>query len=148
MYKTRTLHISFNGFQTISSHPFAISHQRDSRWLLPSLETQLLSKKCLRELLNNLLLCSEERLSYIGTLEKVWMKCNSLKPSLIWTISSQNINNIKMLQLKKKENLMKKKKPDLIFKTYNHTLIFFIISISIYIFKYFGIIYLFLLFSI
>merc|ERR1712166_1236854 len=34
--KTRTLLISLNGSQTTSNPLFAISHQRDSRWLLPS----------------------------------------------------------------------------------------------------------------
>ena len=109
MSKTRTHHISFNGFQTTLNHPFVISHQKDLRWLLLSLETQLPFKKCSSESLNNSLLCSEEKLSYIGTLVKVWMKCNSLKLNQTWTISFLNINNIKMPLLKKKENSTKKK---------------------------------------
>jgi len=104
MSKTRTHHISFNGFQIILNHPFAIFHQRDLKWPLPSLETQLPSKKCSRESLNNSLLCSEERLSSIGTLDKVWTKCNSLKLNQTWTTSSQNINNIKMLPQNNKDN--------------------------------------------
>ena len=107
--KTRTHHISFNGFQTTSSHPSVISHQKDSRWLLLSLETQLPFKKCLSESLNNSLLCSEEKLSYIGTLVKVWMKCNSPRLNPTWTTSFLNINNIKMPPLKNKENSTKKK---------------------------------------
>lgn len=109
MSKTKTHHISFNGFPTTLNHPFVISHPRDWRWLSLSLETALLSKKCSRESLNNSLLCLEERLSYIGILEKVWMKCNSLKPNPTWTTWFLNINNIKMPLLKKKANLMKKR---------------------------------------
>merc|ERR1712195_283371 len=75
--KTRTLLTSSNGSQTTLSLLFAISHQRDSRWLLPSLVTPPLSKRCSRELENNSLLCSEERLSSIGTLEKVWTRWSS-----------------------------------------------------------------------
>jgi hypothetical protein len=66
------------------------------------LVTLLLSKKCSRESLNNSLLCSEEKLSSIGILVKVWMRWNSLKLNLTWTIWYLNINNIKMLLLKKK----------------------------------------------
>ena len=121
-FKTRTHHISFNGFQTTLSHQSVISHQRDWRWLSLSLVTQLPSKKCSRESLNNSLLCSEEKLSCIGIPVKVWTKCNSLKPNLTWTISFQNINNIKTPLLKKKEN-SKKKKLDLIFYSYTWTFI-------------------------
>ena len=110
MSKTKTPPISLNGFQTTSNPPFVISHQRVLRCLLLSLVTLLLSKKCSRESLNNLLLCSEERLSSIGILVKVWMRWSSLKLNPTWTISSPNINNIKMLPPKKKENTMKKKK--------------------------------------
>merc|ERR1711918_230590 len=78
-FKTRTPLTSLNGFQTTSNPPFAISHQRDSRWPLPSSVTPPPSKKCSRELVNNSLLCSEERLSSIGTLEKVWTKWSSPK---------------------------------------------------------------------
>merc|ERR1711912_14039 len=81
MSKTRTLLTSLSGFQTTSSHLFAISHQRDSRCLLLSSETPLPSKKCSRELENNSPLCSEERLSSTGTLVRVWTKWNSLKPN-------------------------------------------------------------------
>ena len=107
--KTRTLLTSLNGFPTISSPPFVIFLLRVLRWLLPSLVTLLPSKKCSRELLNNSLLCSEERLSCTGTLVKVWTKWNSLKLNQTWTISSPNINNIKMPPLKKKVNSKKKK---------------------------------------
>merc|ERR1712022_36665 len=78
-FKTRTLLTSLNGSQTTLNPLFAISHQRDSRWLLPSSVTPPLSKKCSRESVNNSLLCSEERHSSIGTLVKVWTKWNSLK---------------------------------------------------------------------
>jgi len=109
MSKTRTHPISLNGFPTTSSHPFVISHPKDWRWLLLSLETQLLSKKCLRESLNNSLLCLEERPSFTGIPEKVWTKWNSLKQNQTWTTWSLNINNIKMPLQKKKMNMMKKK---------------------------------------
>merc|ERR1711898_66400 len=79
--KTRTPLTSLNGFQTTSSQLFAISHQRDSRWLLPSLVTPPPSKRCSRELVNNLPPCSEERHSSIGILEKVWTRWSSPKPS-------------------------------------------------------------------
>merc|ERR1712028_143832 len=77
MYRTRTLLTSSNGSQTTSNPPFAISHQRDSRWPLPSLVTPPPSKRCSRELENNSPLCSEERLSSIGTLEKAWTRWSS-----------------------------------------------------------------------
>merc|ERR1711981_226507 len=79
--KTRTPHISLNGFQTTSNPLFAISHQRDSRCQLPSSVTQLPSKKCSRESVNNSPACSEERHSSIGTLVKVWTRWSSLKPN-------------------------------------------------------------------
>merc|ERR1711981_466895 len=79
--KTRTPHISLNGFQTTSNPLFAISHQRVLRWPLHSLVTQLPSKKCSRELVNNSHPCSEERHSSIGIPEKVWTRWNSLKPN-------------------------------------------------------------------
>merc|ERR1712167_530156 len=81
-FKTRTPLTSLNGSQTTSNPPFAISHQRDSRWPLPSSVTPPPSKKCSIELVNNSLLCSEERHSSIGTLVKVWTKWNSLKLNL------------------------------------------------------------------
>merc|ERR1712167_331610 len=72
---------SLNGFQTISNHQSVISHQRVLRCQSLSSETPPLSKRCSRELPNNSQLCSEERLSYIGTLPKVWTRWNSLKPN-------------------------------------------------------------------
>merc|ERR1711935_595015 len=81
MYRTRTLLTSLNGFQTTSSQLFAISHQRDSRWPLPSLVTPPPPKRCSRELVNNLPPCSEERHSSIGTPVKVWTRWSSLRPS-------------------------------------------------------------------
>jgi len=59
---------------------------------------------------NNSLLCSEEKLSYIGTPVKVWTKWSSLKLKATWTIWYPNINNTKTPPLKKKMNMMKKKK--------------------------------------
>merc|ERR1719223_1046869 len=94
-FKTKTHLTLLNGFQTTSNLLFAISHQRDLRWLLPSLVTPLPSKKCSRELENNSPQCSEERLSSTGTLEKVWTKWSSLRLNPTRTISSLNINNIK-----------------------------------------------------
>merc|ERR1712146_526508 len=77
--KTKTHPISLNGFQTTSNPLFAISHQRDSRCLSLSLVTPPPSKRCSRESPSNSLLCSEERLSSIGTPVKVWMRWSSLK---------------------------------------------------------------------
>merc|ERR1711994_256056 len=62
-------------------------------------ETLHLLWKCSRELLNNLLLCSEGKLSCIGTQVKVWTKWSSLKLNLTSTILYLNINNTKMLVL-------------------------------------------------
>jgi len=109
-FKTKTHLTLLNGFQITSNPPSVISHQKVSKCLLLSLVTLLLSKKCSRESLNNSLLCSEEKLSSIGILVKVWTRWNSLKLNLTWTIWYLNINNIKMLLLKKKVNMMKKKK--------------------------------------
>merc|ERR1711907_487245 len=80
--RTKTPLTLLSGSPTTSSPLFAISHQRVLRCLLLSLVTLLLSKRCSRELLSNSLLCSEEKLSYIGILVKVWTKWNSLKPNL------------------------------------------------------------------
>jgi len=123
MSKTRTHHISFNGFQTTLNHPSVISHQRDLRWLLLSLVTQLPFKKCSSESLNNSLLCSEEKLSYIGIPVKVWTRWNSLKLNPTWTISFLNINNIKTLLLNKKVNSTKKRL-DLLLSYNLHTILF------------------------
>merc|ERR1712157_313864 len=79
--KTKTPLTSLSGSPTTSSPLFAISHQRVSRCLLPSLVTLLPSKRCSRESLSNSLLCSEERLSSIGTPVKVWMRWSSLRPT-------------------------------------------------------------------
>merc|ERR1711981_743203 len=79
--KTRTPLTSLNGFQTTSNPLSAISHQRDSRWLLPSSVTPPPSKRCSRESVNNSPACSEERPSSIGTLVRVWTKWSSLKPN-------------------------------------------------------------------
>merc|ERR1719329_891793 len=75
--KTRTLLTSLNGFQTTSNPLSAISHQRVSRWPLPSLVTPPPSKRCSRELVSNSPPCSEERLSSIGTPVRVWTKWSS-----------------------------------------------------------------------
>merc|ERR1712021_294703 len=64
--KTRTPLISSSGSQTTSNPLFVISHQRDSRWLLPSSVTPPPSKRCSRELVSNSPACSEERHSSIG----------------------------------------------------------------------------------
>merc|ERR1712032_756770 len=79
--RTRTPLTSLNGFQTTSSLLFAISHQRVSRWPLPSSVTLLPSRRCSRELVSSSLLCSEERPSSIGTPVRVWTKWSSLRPS-------------------------------------------------------------------
>ena len=51
--RTLNSHTSSNGFQTTSNHYSVIFHQRELRWTQPSLETQLPSEKCSRELPNN-----------------------------------------------------------------------------------------------
>merc|ERR1711943_102305 len=79
--QTRTPLTSLSGSPTTSSPPSAISHQRDSRCLLPSSETPPPSKKCSRELENNSPPCSAERPSSTGTPVKVWTKWNSLRPN-------------------------------------------------------------------
>merc|ERR1712113_294264 len=79
--RTRTPPTSSSGFQTTSSPPFAISHQRDSRWPLLSSETPPPSRRCSRELENNSPPCSAERPSSTGTPEKVWTRWSSLRPS-------------------------------------------------------------------
>lgn len=84
--KTKTPPISLNGSPTTSNPLFVISHQKDLRCLLLSLVTLLLSKRCSRESPNNSLLCSEERLSCIGTPVKVWTRWSSLKLNPTWTI--------------------------------------------------------------
>merc|ERR1719453_362874 len=80
-FKTRTPLTSLNGFQTTSNPPSAISHQRDSRCLLPSSVTPPLSKRCSRELESNSPACSEERHSSIGIPVRVWTRWSSLKPN-------------------------------------------------------------------
>merc|ERR1712003_331746 len=72
---------SLNGSPTTSSHLSAISHQRDSRWPLPSSETPPPSKRCSRESENNSPPCSEERPSSTGTPVKVWTRWSSPKPN-------------------------------------------------------------------
>jgi len=109
-YRTKTPPISSNGFQTTLNPLFVISHQRVLKCLLLSLVTLLLSKKCSRESLNNSLLCSEEKLSSIGILVKVWMRWSSLKLNQTWTIWSENTNNGKKPQLKMKLKTKRKKK--------------------------------------
>merc|ERR1712146_202816 len=81
MSRTRTPPTSLNGFQTTSNLLFAISHQRDSRWPLPSSVTPPPSRRCSRELVSSSLLCSEERPSFIGTLVRVWTRWSSLRLS-------------------------------------------------------------------
>merc|ERR1711937_138338 len=75
--RTRTPLTSLSGFQTTSNLLFAISHQRVSRCQLHSSETPPPSKRCSRESVSNSLLCSEERPSSIGTLERVWTRWSS-----------------------------------------------------------------------
>merc|ERR1711934_625348 len=109
MLNPRITHTSSNGSPITLNLLFAIFLLKDLRWLLLSLVTLLLSKKCSRESLNNLLSCLEERLSYIGILEKVWTKWSSPKPNQIFPISSLNIKTIKMPLLMMKEKWKEKK---------------------------------------
>jgi len=111
-FKTKTVLTSLSGSPTTSNPQSVIFLLKDWKWPSLSSETQLPSKKCSKELLNNSPLCSEERPSYIGTLVKEWTRWNSLKPNPTWTTWSLNINNIKTLPLKKKTNSKEKKKPD------------------------------------
>ena len=55
---------------------------KNSRWQLRSLVTPQLSRRPGNVLLSSSLSCSAARLSSIGTLVRVWMRWNSLKPSL------------------------------------------------------------------
>jgi len=107
--RTRTPLTSLSGFPTTSSHLSVISHPRVSRWPSHSLETQLLSKKCSRELESNSLLCSEEKPSSIGTPEKAWTRWNSLKLKATWTTWSLSTSNIRMLLLRTKKKWTKRK---------------------------------------
>merc|ERR1712187_870016 len=85
--RTRTLPTSSSGSPTTSSPPSAISHQRDSRWPLPSSETPPPSRRCSRELASSSPLCSEERPSSTGTPVSVWTRWSSLRLSPTLTIS-------------------------------------------------------------
>merc|ERR1712076_138370 len=82
MYRIRTVLTLLNGFQTMLKQLFVISHHVVWRCLLPSLETALLSKNYSNVLVSSSLLCSVEKLSFIGILVKVWTKWNLLKLNL------------------------------------------------------------------
>ena len=84
--KTRTPLTSLNGFPTMLRLLYATFLHVVWRWLPPSLVTLPPSKNCSSVSQNNSLLCSEERLSCIGTLAKAWTKWNSLKPKATWTV--------------------------------------------------------------
>merc|ERR1711981_1310663 len=85
--------------------------------LPPLLETLLPSKSCLSASLNNSLPCLGAKVSCIGILERVWMRWNSLKQNLTWTIWYLNINNTKKQQLRMRVNSMKRKKKKWLKKT-------------------------------
>merc|ERR1712228_920097 len=108
--KTKTPRTSSSGSPTTSSPLSVISHPRVSRCPSPSLVTPLPSKRCSRESPSSSLLCSEERLSSIGTPVKVWMRWNSLKLNPTLTISSLSTNNTKMPPPKRKVSTTRKRK--------------------------------------
>merc|ERR1711971_1242471 len=80
--RTRTLPTSSSGYPTTSSPPSVTSHQRDSRWPLPSSETPPPSRRCSRELASSSPLCSEERPSSTGTPANEWTRWSSPRLSL------------------------------------------------------------------
>merc|ERR1719354_1190228 len=71
---------SSNGSLTTSRPPYVTFLHVVSRCQLPSLETAQPFKSFSSVSPNNSQLCSEERLSCIGTLERVWTRWSSLKP--------------------------------------------------------------------
>lgn len=113
--KTRTQVTLLSGFPTTSRVPFVIFLPMVWKCLQLSLVIPRPFKKCSRELLSSLQPCSEEKHFCIGTLEKEWMKWNSLRQKVTWTILLVNINNIKKLQLmmRMKKTKMKKMKKQL-----------------------------------
>merc|ERR1719322_537772 len=68
-----------NGFPTTLRPLFVTSYPEVLRCLPLSLVTAPPSKSSSNVSLNNLLLCSEERLSCIGILVRVWTRWSSLK---------------------------------------------------------------------
>merc|ERR1739842_243494 len=110
--RTRTLPTSLNGSPTTSSPPSAISHQRDSRWLLPSLVTPPPSRRCSSVSVNSSPPCSEERPSSTGTPVKVWTRWNSPKPSPTLTISFPSTNSTRTPPLRTRKRWTKKKWSD------------------------------------
>merc|ERR1712038_482571 len=77
--KIRTLPTLLNGSPTMSRLLSATFLPEVSRWLPPSSVTQLPSRSFSRESQNSSQPCSEERLSSIGTLARVWMRWSSLR---------------------------------------------------------------------
>jgi hypothetical protein len=138
MYKIKIHHTLYNGSQTISNLRFVIFHLKDLKCLLHLLVIQQQFNKCLKELLNNLLLCSEEKPSYTGIQVKVWTRWNSLKLNQIWMTWFHNINNTKMRQLNKKDSLMNRKLHDCLYRLFLMFVYkFFYIKLEVYIIKHY-----------
>ena len=115
MFRTKIQVILLSGSPTTLRVPFVIFLPMVWKCLQLSLVTLRPFKRCSKELLSSLRLCSEEKHFCIGTLEKEWMKWNSLKLRVTWMILLVNINNIKKppLMMKMKKMKMKKKRKTL-----------------------------------
>ncbi len=107
-YKLRTQAISLTSSHTTSWQLYVISHQEVWRCQVHSLVIQLPLENYSTELANNSQLCSEERLSYTGSLVKVWMKQNLLNAKVTWTILLVNTKASNLLQLMMKLLMNKK----------------------------------------
>ena len=70
-FKNLILAISWNGFPTMSKLLFATCPQRDSKCRQLLLEIQQPFKKSLNEFWSNFHWCSDDELSFIGSLKKV-----------------------------------------------------------------------------
>merc|ERR1712045_712014 len=94
----------------MSRLPFATFLPVVWKWLPLLSETLLQSKNFSSVFLNNLLLCSDVKLSCIGILARVWTRWNSLKLNPTSTIWCLNTNNTKKPLLRMKVNSMRKKR--------------------------------------
>ena len=75
--RIRTALTSSSGFRTTWKRPFVTSRREDLKCLPPSLVTAQPSKSSSSESASSSQLCSDVKLSFIGTLAKGWMKWNS-----------------------------------------------------------------------
>merc|ERR1712166_334388 len=118
-FRTRTPLTSLSGFPTTSNLPFAISHQRDSRWPSLSSETPPPSRRCSNVSESNSPPCSAERPSSIGTPPKTrkrWKtkrwndRFASTRPQRTIIIAPRFWLEFKFFALTKSLNEKKKKK--------------------------------------